>query len=448
MPLLEPILRAVLDSRAVRGPFAGGSSGPAFTPASITLAQWLDPVDLASIYQDTAGATPATTAGQTVGRLSDKSGNARHVQQATAPARPALRQDVNGKWYLQLDGVDDLMKVVAGWTAIPQPFTLVLSAKFNQAGSSAYIIDDFDGSSRVAIGKLGTAALSAYAGGQLDIDGDNMRGHVFDGVFNGASSTFKRDGGADITGDAGANGFAGLTLGARFSGANFLQGRFYGLIVAPGVSPARSSLRSWMMTRTGMTLDPGKGLLLEGDSITVGAAASENYQNGWGPKLAQTTPRPTDYVLSAVSGATFTNIESRQAALITSIQAVVAAGRVPILFLLTGANDQPATAGAALTLYNRIVTWANAVRAAGAKLVLCTSVASNPASFAAWDGTGRPALNGYIRGDASKFDALCDFAADSQLNVWSLTNYFDDLHPNDTGHAVMYARALAAYRSL
>lgn len=49
---------------------------------------WLDPSDLTTLFQDSAGTTPVTAAGQPVGRISDKSGNGNHATQATAAARP------------------------------------------------------------------------------------------------------------------------------------------------------------------------------------------------------------------------------------------------------------------------------------------------------------------------------------------------------------------------
>lgn len=49
---------------------------------------FLDPTDISTLFQDTAGAVPVTTPGQTVARVNDKSGNGNHATQATAAARP------------------------------------------------------------------------------------------------------------------------------------------------------------------------------------------------------------------------------------------------------------------------------------------------------------------------------------------------------------------------
>jgi len=78
----------------------GGASGLVdgfggeFSPASLFAAgeqgAWYDPSDLSTLFQDSAGTTPVTAAGQPVGRMVDKSGRGNHATQATAAARPTL----------------------------------------------------------------------------------------------------------------------------------------------------------------------------------------------------------------------------------------------------------------------------------------------------------------------------------------------------------------------
>lgn len=67
----------------------------------------IDPEVLSSMSQDTAGATPVTAAGQPVGRILDRSGNALHPVQATAAAKPTYQLDGSSRPLLRLDGVDD-----------------------------------------------------------------------------------------------------------------------------------------------------------------------------------------------------------------------------------------------------------------------------------------------------------------------------------------------------
>jgi hypothetical protein len=70
---------------------------------------WFDPSDFSTMFQDSAGTTPVTAVGQAVGRILDKSGRGNHATQATAAARPVLRQDSSGRYYLEFDGVDDCL---------------------------------------------------------------------------------------------------------------------------------------------------------------------------------------------------------------------------------------------------------------------------------------------------------------------------------------------------
>lgn len=78
--------------------FAGGEVGV-----------WYDPSDLTTLFQDSAGTTPVTAAGQTVGKILDKSGRGNHATQSTSARRPTYQIDASGRPYLSFDGVDDFM---------------------------------------------------------------------------------------------------------------------------------------------------------------------------------------------------------------------------------------------------------------------------------------------------------------------------------------------------
>ena len=90
----------------VRG---GASSSPASLFAGGEQGVWYDPSDLSTLFQDNLGATPVTAAGQTVGKILDKSGRGNHATQATLAQRPTYQIDSTGRPYLSFDGVDDGM---------------------------------------------------------------------------------------------------------------------------------------------------------------------------------------------------------------------------------------------------------------------------------------------------------------------------------------------------
>ena len=57
---------------------------------------WLDPSDLSTMFQTSAGTTPVTAVEQPVGRINDKSGRGCNFTQSTAGVRPVLSARVNG----------------------------------------------------------------------------------------------------------------------------------------------------------------------------------------------------------------------------------------------------------------------------------------------------------------------------------------------------------------
>ena len=70
---------------------------------------WFDPGDITTLFQDTAGNTPVTAAGQSVALMRDKSGRGNNATQSTAGYRPTWQIDPTGHGYLLFDGVNDYM---------------------------------------------------------------------------------------------------------------------------------------------------------------------------------------------------------------------------------------------------------------------------------------------------------------------------------------------------
>lgn len=70
---------------------------------------WYDVSDFRTLFQDSSGTVPVTGVGQPVGLHLDKSGLGNHRHQPTTAARPILRQDSGGRYYLEADGVDDCL---------------------------------------------------------------------------------------------------------------------------------------------------------------------------------------------------------------------------------------------------------------------------------------------------------------------------------------------------
>lgn len=84
--MFQPMFRPT-----VMGMTEAGLGGPVtpFDPLTIpSLRVWIDPDDSATKFQDAAGTTPVTALGQSVGRITDKSGNGNHFTQATGGLEP------------------------------------------------------------------------------------------------------------------------------------------------------------------------------------------------------------------------------------------------------------------------------------------------------------------------------------------------------------------------
>jgi hypothetical protein len=84
-----------------------------FNPSALFAAgeqgAWYDPSDITTLFQDDAGTTPVTAAGQSVGLMLDKSGRGNHATQANLAQRPLYQIDSGGRPYLLFDGSDDGM---------------------------------------------------------------------------------------------------------------------------------------------------------------------------------------------------------------------------------------------------------------------------------------------------------------------------------------------------
>ena len=102
--MLSRLRRGLLTSVAAMGGFSPLSLFAASEPGF-----WFDPSDLSTLFQDAAGTTPVTAAGQSVGLVLDKSGRGNHATQSTSLSRPTYQIDSNGRGYLSFDGSDDFL---------------------------------------------------------------------------------------------------------------------------------------------------------------------------------------------------------------------------------------------------------------------------------------------------------------------------------------------------
>jgi hypothetical protein len=266
------------------GPLGGlyiVDAAPVWTPANLFASgeqgAWYDPSDLSTMFQDSAGTTPVTATGQTVGKILDKSGRGNHASQATAASRPVLQQDGNGKYYLGFDGVDDSlataaidftatdkMNVFCGTTrsATSSAIMLELSATANANIGSFYITSPHD-ATEYGLAAAGSAGGSA--GGVKSLVTTTGVAYVVTGLFdllktllnevviprlNGAASVGSNIG---VVNRGGNFGNYPLYLGRRGGASLPFNGRIYSIIVRGALSTTQeiTDTENWVNSKTG-----------------------------------------------------------------------------------------------------------------------------------------------------------------------------------------------------
>lgn len=109
---------------------------------------WYDPSDFSTMFQDTAGTTPVTATGQSVGLIKDKSGNNNNAIQSTSGNRPILQQDASGKYYLDFPTAQNKSLVAsANFLSSISGFTVFCGFLLNATNSNQAIYSAYGSSS-------------------------------------------------------------------------------------------------------------------------------------------------------------------------------------------------------------------------------------------------------------------------------------------------------------
>ena len=186
---------------------------------------WWDPADLSTLFQDSAGTTPVTAAGQPVGRMNDKSGNGNHLLQPTSGKRPLL-QTGSGLWWLAFDGVDDDLTAMF---ALAQPVTRITAARNVVWSLNARMWDGGTGNTNGLFHSNAEPRITMYAGTITLQDLTHMTtgvNHVVTEQINGTSSKLGIDDNSYVTANAGTNNPGGERL-APLAAAARLSPMFY-----------------------------------------------------------------------------------------------------------------------------------------------------------------------------------------------------------------------------
>jgi len=220
--------------------------GELFSPLDLSPAAWFDASDESTIT-DTGGA---------VDTWADKSGNGYDVTQATAANKPTTgTRTMNGLNVLDFDGSSDYLQGAFGAT-LTQPNTIFMVFDLESYGGTMFLYDGIDASNRHTVYRS-SSIYRAFAGvdqggGTFDADP-----HISRAVFNGSASSLHIDGSSNIaTSDFGSQSLTGLTLGARYSAANFFSGAIAEVIVVDGTLTAQqiADTETYLADKWGITL--------------------------------------------------------------------------------------------------------------------------------------------------------------------------------------------------
>lgn len=264
------------DTSGLWGGASGLAAGFGWSPARLFVSGeqgvWYDPSDLSTLFQDSAGTTPAFTDGDPVGLILDKSGNGNHATQATDAKRPVLRIS-GGRYRLEFDGATSNRALETAAIDLTGTDEITLCAGVHKAsdttpGTIAEFSSDYtanDGTFRLRgphgvgtdsfqMSSKGTTArvvnhtgfaspVTAVLTGEASISPALVRLFV-----NGASGQNTAEQG---TGNYGNHP---LYIGGRAGLTAFpFDGDFYGFVLRSKLSPTSdiALMKAWMSRKTG-----------------------------------------------------------------------------------------------------------------------------------------------------------------------------------------------------
>lgn len=208
-----------------------------FNPKSISgLAAWWDFNDASTVTVNTG-----------ISAVLDKSGNGRTLLQSTTNNQPAWTASaINGKYAAVFDGVNDTLS--SSFT-LSQPVTLFIVAKYDDSTTNASLFDGTTGNT-MRVFRAAATQVAAFAGAQLSSSNTTPESwHIWELIYNGASSSIMADGTSLASGNAGTASGNGITLGTFGNGfsspakCSMASVVLYSKVCA---SSERSSVRKWL----------------------------------------------------------------------------------------------------------------------------------------------------------------------------------------------------------
>lgn len=218
----------------------------AFSPLAGSPLAWFDTSDTASISQ----------VANAVSQINDKSGNARHLTQATGANQPVTNtRTINSLNVLDFNGTTHLLSSPSFVQA--QPITAFVVCQLDVA---AAVIREALGSAAPsgdspALYQKSDTTFAYYAGAEVSMaTASDTNPHVLAAVFSGASSVGYLDGVQKATSSPGTAGFStGFAMGASSAPSAFWDGRIGELLIYPSAFDAGTiaSASAYLRTKWG-----------------------------------------------------------------------------------------------------------------------------------------------------------------------------------------------------
>ena len=424
---------------------------PEFDPTTIASLVFRSRYDV--VFQDAAKTTPAIAADDPIGGWVDQKGG-KDLTTTTVGLKPLLKIGVlNGHNVIRWDGVDD--RLINATFALTQPLTIFIVGRISSTNAIGNtLIDSYNNTQAQVYGgyigggvTLGNFATSAGTLGTLFIPKNvGFNAHCI--VFNGASSKHYLGPKYSITKSSGTNGFSGISAGQIRGNPNPITSVYpLGgdeaeiMLFSETLSDTdRNNLFSYAISHYKL-----RQVIFDGNSLTIGTGAT-----------AYTTDYPTQ--CAALLGTNYAAINFGVAGQTTPQMTADAVAQVDplystpfskILVAWEGTNDIVIGGADAATAYANLVTYCQARRAAGYKVIIVTVIKRGPAG--AGFETTRNTLNANIVANWATFaDGLADVGAAAQLQNSADTTYYnaDGIHLNATGYGVVAAIVKTAVEAI
>lgn len=430
----------------------------------------IDPSSLNPVLWLKADAITPVANGTALSVWPDSSGNGRNAGQVTVGKQPTYRTAVwNDKPTVRFAGAQGMDTAAVDLTAYKQMTMYVVGSANDQTdqmflefsdnigaqttAAGAYMLASATSQLEVAlksnIGYNAWKSLDTFETGTLTprvihaIHDISINKHETQGGIDGHTS-----GRRDPTNYAGNSGFFGnhqFNIGCRNADGTTtlgLTGDIAEVIVFTGRHTAaqRWGIERYLAEKWGVTTwsKPVANLIFEGDSITEGG--NTYFANTYPQRLVNRLKDKVAWMLPAVSGETLNQMTADWA---TQIEPDSAPENFEnnIATLFGGTNDMVSVGGnqAGASVAAEYLTYVDDLKEAGFKVIAFTALPrSDTAAPADFNSTQRPAFNAGVIAGSSRYDALCNVAADpiigeagDELN----TTYYDadKVHPNVTG---------------